>query len=91
MAKTIFSGLEDSGKSYMLAHTASEIAYRNAKWLKITGVPRAIVSNLRFEPSFEKHVTEDLGIPIRYWKDIDELREMTNVDLFIDEVGTYFD
>jgi len=91
MAKTIFSGLEDSGKSYMLAHTASEIAYRNAKWLKITGVPRPIISNLRFEPSFEQHVVTDLGIPIRYWKDISELREITNADLFIDEVGTYFD
>jgi len=89
--KVIFSGLEDSGKSYMLAKVSVELAYRNAKWLKMTGKPRSIVSNLEYSPAFFKEVTENLGIPIRYWRDIEELRTMTNCDLIIDEVGTYFD
>jgi len=91
MAKTIFSGLEDSGKSLQLAITAGVLAERNSKWAKITGVPRPIVSNLEFLPSFHKYVTEDLGIPIKYWKDLEELPLLTDCDLIIDEVGAYLD
>lgn len=91
MAKTIFSGSEDSGKSYQLALHAGKIAERNAGWLRITGKPRPIVSNLEFQPWFYSHVTETLGVPIRYWKDIEELPALTNCDLIVDEVGSYFD
>jgi len=91
MAKTIFSGAEDSGKSYQLALHAGKLAERNAEWLKITGVPRPLVSNLEFQPWFFDRVTKELGIPIRYWKDIEELPALTNCDLIIDEVGSYFD
>jgi len=90
MAKTIFSGLEDSGKSYQLAVTAGWLVERNARWLKVTGVPRPIVSNLEFMPWFEEYATS-LGIPIQYWKDIEQLTELANCDLIIDEVGAYFD
>jgi len=90
MAKTIFSGLEDSGKSYQLAYTAGWLVERNAKWLKITGVPRPVISNLEFQPWFEQYA-EQLGIPIRYWRDLEELPAISNADLIIDEVGAYFD
>jgi len=91
MAKTIYAGLEDSGKSLMLATIAGKIAERNSDWLKVTGTPRPIISNLHFEEEFYRYVTEDLGVPIRYWKDIEELVEMRDCDLIIDEVGAYFD
>jgi len=90
MAKTIFSGLEDSGKSYRLALTSGWLLERNAKWLKLTGIPRPLVSNLEYETWFEEYA-KTLGVPIRYWKDIEQLVELTNCDLIIDEVGAYFD
>jgi len=90
MAKTIFSGAEDSGKSYQLALHAGKIVERNARWLKITGKPRPLISNLEFQPWFEKFA-DDRGIPIKYWRDIEQLPELTNADLIIDEVGSYFD
>jgi len=90
MAKVIFSGLEDSGKSLMLATRAGQLVERNAKWLKITGIPRPIYSNLEFQKEFTDYA-DSLGIPIRYWKDLEELPELKNCDLIIDEVGAYFD
>lgn len=91
MAKTIFAGLEDSGKSLKLAEYAGKIAERNAAWLKITGIPRPIWSNLEFNEPFRKYVEEDLQIPIHYWKDLEQLVELRDCDLIIDEVGAYFD
>jgi len=91
MAKTIFSGLEDSGKSLKLAEYAGKIGERNAAWQKITGVPRPIVSNLEFRKPFVDYIQGELGVPIRYWKDLEELPALTDCDLIIDEVGAYFD
>lgn len=88
--KVIFSGLESSGKSLLLAKTVRELIYRNAEWLKVTGVMRPIRSNIRFAP----HVVErakELGIEIYYWKDLEDLTPHTEFDLVIDEIGTYFD
>lgn len=91
MAKTIFSGLEDSGKSLKLAEYAGKIVERNSDWAKVTGKPRPLVSNLEFMPDFFTWATEEKGIPIRYWKDLEELPTLQNCDLIIDEVGAYFD
>lgn len=90
MAKVIYTGAEDSGKSYQLALRAGKLVERNARWLKITGNPRAVASNLKFKPWFEKFAA-DRGVPIRYWKDLEELPSMNGADLIIDEMGTYFD
>jgi len=90
MAKTIFSGLEDSGKSLMLATYAGKIIERNADWLKKGCQMRPLVSNLEFQQSFLDYAKE-LGIEIRYWKDLEELPALKDCDLIIDEVGAYFD
>lgn len=92
MAKIIFSGLEDSGKSLMLAEYSGKIIERNAGWYKVTGVPRRLVSNMPYSDSFREYA-ESLGVPepIKFWKDIEELEELRDCDLVIDEVGTYFD
>lgn len=89
--KVIWSGLESSGKSLRLAKAASEIAWRNAQWLKETGIMRPLASNLKFSESFEDYVRHDLGLKIIYWTNIDELVSLRNCDVFIDEVGNYFD
>jgi len=89
--KVIFSGLESSGKSLKLASVVSDVAERNALWLKKSGVIRPIVSNLFFSEEFFDYCVNTLGIPIHYWTNIDELIKYDNADIIIDEVGTYFD
>lgn len=89
--KIIYSGLESSGKSLRLAKVVSDIAERNGKWMKKTGIARPIVSNIIFSKEFFDHVVLDLKIPITYWNNLDELIKYENADIIIDEVGTYFD
>jgi len=90
MSKTIFSGAEDSGKSYQLALHAGKIVERNARWLKITGNPRPIRSNLEFQPWFQEFAAER-GVPIYYWKDIETWVDFRDCDMIIDEIGAYLD
>lgn len=52
--------------------------------------PRKIVSNIAYSKSLEEYA-EKRGITIQYWRDIGELEHLTECDLFIDEVGAYFD
>lgn len=65
------------------------------RWTKKYKLPlepqiRPIVSNITYSPSFHKKAIE-FGVPIRYWKDIEELETLSECDLFIDEIGAYFD
>jgi len=90
MAKTIWTGLEDSGKSYMLGVVGVKIMYQNAKWLRQGCEPRPIVYNCPFSDKFLE-LCDSHGVPHRKWKDLEELPFLTGCDLFIDEVGTYFD
>lgn len=91
MSKTIYSGLEGSGKSLKLAMVAVDLAHRNSKWAQSSGVVRPIASNLQFSENFTRYVTQDLGIPIIYWENLDDLIELEQCDVLIDEVGNYFD
>jgi hypothetical protein len=90
MAKTIYSGLESSGKSLRLAMEADRLLYRNSSWFKKSGIMRPIASNLYFSESFEA-MAKLLGIKIIYWKDLSELVLLENCDVIMDEVGNYFD
>jgi len=88
--KKIFSGLESSGKSLKLAMTAVDLVYRNAKWLKKVGRARPIVSNMQFSKSFQDFAASK-GIPLTYWKDLEDLIQYDEADIICDEVGNYFD
>jgi len=88
--KVIYTGLEGSGKSLKLASVTQKLVWRNHKWRKKTGISRPIASNLIFSPAFEAYAKK-LNVPIIYWKNLDELIRMENVDVIIDEVGNYFD
>jgi len=88
--KTIYSGLESSGKSLRLAKVVSDLVYRNHKWYEKSGIKRPIVSNLHFTDDFIEWCRE-MEVPITYWTNLDELIEYDNADIIIDEVGTYFD
>jgi len=89
--KKIFSGLESSGKSLLLADTSIDLVYRNAKWHKRTGVPRQIWSNMRFSDEFFHWATVEMCIPIVYWENLDQLVYLEEADIICDEVGNYFD
>lgn len=89
--KVIYSGLESSGKSLQLARRVTELVYRNNKWAKITGIPRRIFSNMRFTESFRAWAEDEMGVPIIYWRSLDELIQYTEGDVICDEVGNYFD
>jgi len=90
MSKIIFAGLESSGKSLQLARQAEKIVLRNAKWREQSGIVRPIYSNMIFSQDFKDGATE-LGIPILEWENLDDLVKISNADVFIDEVGNYFD
>jgi len=89
--KVIFSGLESSGKSLKLAMTTVNLVHRNAKWNKITGKSRPIVSNMHFSPKFYEWATKEMHVDLQYWKDLDELVRFDEADIICDEVGNYFD
>lgn len=89
-AKIIYSGLEGSGKSLKLAKVARTLVIRNSKWLAQSGIVRKIASNMNFSESFEAFAKEK-GVPIVYWKDLDDLITLEQCDVIIDEVGNYFD
>jgi len=88
--KVIFSGLESSGKSLKLAMVATELVERNSKWAEKTGTQRPIYSNLKFAPHFKEYA-ESKNVPIYYWENLDDLILVEQADVFIDEVGNYFD
>lgn len=88
--KIVFTGLESSGKSLMMARKAEECLERNINHLKKYGFPVPLVSNMYFSKSFEEKA-KTAGIPIYYWKDLDDLIQYSDCDIFIDELGVYFD
>jgi len=88
--KIVYTGLESAGKSLKLAMKVADLVDRNAKWYRKSGQQRAIWSNLKFHDSFVSHC-DGLGVPIQYWSNLDDLIKLRDVDIIIDEIGTYFD
>jgi len=90
VSKTVYIGLEGSGKTLLMSGDAYELVHRNKNWYKKTGVMRPIISNIKFSDSFILFAKSQ-GVPLAEWRDIEELEHMTECDLFIDEIGAYFD
>jgi len=88
--KTMIIGKEGSGKTLIMGRLTEDIIYRNARLAKKTGLIRPIVSNINYSDQFRSFAV-DMGVPIRKWQHIAELEKLTECDLFIDEVGAYFD
>lgn len=88
--KVIYSGLESSGKSLQLAMKVEELVDRNARWNKITGASRPIVSNMQFSSTFELYAKKK-NVVLKYWQNLDELVQIEGADIICDEVGNYFD
>jgi len=88
--KTVYIGKEGSGKTLLMGRDTKWIIDRNAKLFKKTGMVRVLRSNIAYSKSLEEYA-ESKGVPVMYWKDIEELEKFSECDLFIDEVGAYFD
>jgi len=84
--KIIYTGLESSGKSLMLAKKIQDLVYRNRKWKKKYGFVRQIYSNLVFSDEFYKLNSEF----IVYWYDYRELLGLNGVDIVWDEISSDF-
>jgi len=89
-SKRVFVGLEGSGKSLMMARESVNNVYRNARWFKITGVQRPIMGNLAWSQKFIDFAASK-GVPVLKWQHIADLPKLSECDLYIDELGTYFD
>lgn len=88
--KTMYIGKEGSGKTLLMGRETERLIYRNHNLFRKTGVPRDIVSNIAYSDELLQFAQE-MGVTIRKWQHIAELERMQEVDLFIDEVGAYFD
>jgi len=88
--KTVYIGKEGSGKTLLMGEDTMWIINRNSKLYKKTGRMRPIKSNIAYSESLEEYA-RSRNVPIEYWYDIEELETFTECDLFIDEVGAYFD
>lgn len=53
-------------------------------------IPRAINSNMHFSAGFEAWAGRK-GVPLRYWKNLEDILFLDDVDIIIDEVVKYFD
>jgi len=88
--KVVFTGIESSGKSLLLAKVGRELVIRNSKWFYVTGIVRPIRSNLRFSPEFEEFARAK-NVPIFYWTNLEEVIYETECDVIMDELLKYFD
>ena len=84
--KRIYTGLESSGKSLLLAQQSIQLARRNKRWHKKYGFLRPIYSNLRFSDKFLEKYAEY----IRYFDDVSELLDVQGADIIFDEISTHF-
>lgn len=88
--KTVYIGKEGSGKTLLMGADTYWIVSRNSKLFDKTGIVRPIRSNIAYSKEFEEYA-KSKNVDIFYWKNIEELETFTECDLFIDEVGAYFD
>jgi len=88
--KAVYTGPESSGKTAMLSKQLKVSLKNSVKWKKKYGFVRPIVGNLSFSDKF-RETCERKGVPVLDWHDIDQLSSLRGCDLFIDELGVYFD
>jgi len=92
----VYTGRAGAGKSLSMAEQLVVVLARNFKFYKKTGIIRPIYSNLRLTAKVtDKYLSlyeaEEINEFLRYYVDSDQLLEIKNADVFIDEIGTYFD
>lgn len=90
--KTVYNGLESSGKTYLLAKTFEECRIRNELWYKKYGFRRILAPNFSINPDYAEFIkNESPGNELRIWDKIEDVIEWEGCDFFIDEMLLYFD
>lgn len=84
--KIIYTGLESSGKSLMLARTALGVLERNHNWYTRFGFRRLVYSNLRFNDDISSKYKDY----IVYFDEIREIIDKTGCDIIFDEISSHF-
>lgn len=87
--KIVYTGLESSGKSLLVAVKAREIWLRNVRWLKRTGIARTMAFSEPMSDNFKKQII-DSGIKYLEFKNLNDILHLTEVDIFIGELIKYF-
>jgi len=92
----IYTGRAGAGKSLSMAEELLRKLKRNFNYFKRSKKIRPIYSNLHLAPHIIEHYknlynTGEQGEFLRYYLDSSELLEVRDADVFIDEIGTYFD
>jgi len=80
-------GLPRQGKSLFSAKTVLELLERNKRWHKRSCIQRKIMSNMPFSPELEAKWPNCIG----YWKRLEDVIRMDDVDVVFDEVANLFD
>ena len=84
--KLVYTGIESSGKSLLLAKRVQDLIWRNRKWHKKYGFVRKLWSNLKFSDEFY----ELNKAYIEYWYDYKDLLTKTGMDVIWDEISSDF-
>lgn len=87
--KIIYTGLESSGKSYILASIALDILDRNKRWLKKTNYPRTMAFD---SPMSQKFIDQIEGAGLKYmrFRNLSDILPLEDTDIFIGEVLKFF-
>jgi len=88
--KKVFVGLESSGKSLLMVRDLKWNIDRNHVWQKLTNTKRPIYTNMAVS-SILRQYAEEKEVEILTWHNLWDLTTMTECDLYIDELATYFD
>lgn len=80
-------GLPGQGKSLTSARTVLDLLARNERWFKKSGIRRRIASNMPFAPFLLERFPEQ----IVYWKTLEEVVLLEDVDVIWDEVANQMD
>lgn len=83
----VYTGRPGSGKSCKLGQTLLEVITRNHRFWKRTGILRQVYTNFHLAPELEDLFSEC----IKHWDSVEQLEVLEDVDVFIDEIGSYFD
>jgi len=84
--KVIYTGLESSGKTLLMARKAQELVIRNKRWKKKYGFTRKIKTNMIFSDEFKKlH-----GDYLEFFTDSNEVIGSQGCDILWDEISSDF-
>lgn len=92
--KSVYTGLESSGKSLMMSRIAEKLLKRNIRYHKILSkqgkpYPRTMAFNMPMSRAFIKRI-EDNGLKYLKWEQFHEIEKLDNADIFIDELLKIF-